>query len=109
MTIYIYVVPAAADAGALRGLDDAAHKKRILRYILSTIFIYYKRYRCVLTQRVLFLYSNMQGVKVMIWQVVRPPLVAAGELAAGGFTDCSTKVLVYSYDSPCLLVQKYKH
>jgi hypothetical protein len=54
MTMYIYIVPAAADAGALRGLDDAAHRKRILRYILSTIFIYYKRYRYVLTQRVFF-------------------------------------------------------
>jgi hypothetical protein len=42
----------------------------------------------------------MQGVKVMIKEVVRPPLVAAGELAAGGFTDSSTKVLVYSYNSP---------
>jgi hypothetical protein len=28
------MVPAAADAGALRGLDDAAHKKRIFRYTL---------------------------------------------------------------------------
>ena len=51
--------------------------------------------------------SNMQGVKVMIKEVVRPPLASAGEVAAGGFT--STKVLVYSYNSPCLLVQKDKH
>jgi hypothetical protein len=52
--IYVYIVPAAADAGAPRALDDAANKKRIFRYILSTIFIYCKRYRYVLTQRVFF-------------------------------------------------------
>jgi hypothetical protein len=35
----------------------------------------------------------MQGVKVMIKEVVRPPLVAAGEVAAGGFTKVQTLTL----------------
>jgi hypothetical protein len=35
----------------------------------------------------------MQGVKVMIKEVVRPPLVAAGELAAGGFTHTKVQTL----------------